>query len=68
MTYTNTYDLTFSNDAEAAMLIGMMGLRRVDRLGFVGITYADDGTRLITIARKAGEATYTFYEKAARHG
>ncbi len=63
MTNTFSYDLTFSNEAEAVTSLVAMGLRRVDRLGFVGTTYADNGARLITIARKAGEATYAIHEK-----
>jgi hypothetical protein len=65
MTNSFTYDLTFTNDAEAIISLNAMGLRRVDRLGFTGITYADNGARLITIARKSGVASYSITEKAA---
>ena len=58
-----SYEMTFANDYEATHSLVTLGLRRVDRAGFVGITYGDNGERLITIARKSGEFSYTIHEK-----
>lgn len=60
------YEMTFETEYDAAAAFTSMGMSRVDRLGFAGITYGDEGERLVTVARKSSETTWTVVEKPAR--